>query len=310
MHTFWSAIFILAFVAAASDASPTYQLVWADEFSGTTINMTNWSYYLGIHATGANINTAESVMVKGGNLVITPTCQNGDIYSGRVETKRKVTMTQGRLEVRAKMPFGNWLWPAIWLWSQGGFTNELDLVEMAGYEPNMAEGSVHLYSANKSNPLVSYSNQRYTLLFDTTEDFHVYAMNWTSDTVSYSVDDIQIGSVNYKAMLPSENLSSDQMFVVLNAAVGGYYFGPEVPKDDATLCTDSSKWTPMLVDYARIYRDISREVATTETAIQITTQTIPPQNTHVGNIWITKNSFASKVQASFFCCLSLLILSL
>ncbi|KAJ3073667.1 hypothetical protein HDU98_000940 [Podochytrium sp. JEL0797] len=254
MNAFLSALFLLAAAAAPSDASPTYRLVWADEFSGKTLNMTNWSYYLGIHATGANINTAGSVTVKDGNLVITPRCRNSTIYSGRVETKRKVTMTLGRLEVRAKMPYGNWLWPAIWLWSQGGFTNELDLVEMAGYEPNMAEGSVHLYSANKSNPLVSYSNRRYPLPFDMTEDFHVYAMNWTSDTVSYSVDDIQIGSVNYKAMLPSENLSRTKMFLVLNAAVGGYYFGPEVPKNATDLCFDSKKWKPMLVDYARIYK--------------------------------------------------------
>ncbi|KAJ3066876.1 hypothetical protein HDU98_009863 [Podochytrium sp. JEL0797] len=241
---------------AGGATTPIYELTWSDEFSGTSLNMSNWSYYLGMHATGANINTAESVKVQNGNLVITPTCQDSDIYSARVETKRKVTMTQGRLEVRAKMPRGNWLWPAIWLWSQGGFTNELDLVEMAGYEPTKAEGSVHLYNADKSNPLVRYSS-RPTLPFDMTTGFHVYAMNWTSDTVSYSVDDIPFGSVNYTEMLPSQTLSRDKMFVVLNAAVGGYYFGPEVPNDAATLCADSKKWTPMLVDYARIYSDIS-----------------------------------------------------
>ncbi|KAJ3076283.1 hypothetical protein HDU98_004582 [Podochytrium sp. JEL0797] len=289
MIAFWSALFILA-AAAASDASPNYQLTWSDEFSGTSLNTTNWSYYLGTHVNESNINTAESATVQNGNLVITPTCQNSTIYSARVETKHSVTMTQGRLEVRAKMPRGNYLWPAIWLWSQTGHTNEIDVVQMAGYAPNMAEGSVHLYNQDPANPLVNDSS-RLTLPFDMTKEFHVFAVNWTSDTVSYSVDHILIGSVNYTEMLPSENLSRDKLFVVLNAAVGGYYFGPQVPTDTATLCADSNKWTPMLVDYARIYRDISGGVT-------------PPENTQTAIL--TSNGM--KISAWYFCGLSVLLI--
>ncbi|KAJ3076266.1 hypothetical protein HDU98_004565 [Podochytrium sp. JEL0797] len=254
MNAFWIIFFAIA-AATASKRPPTpkYQLTWSDEFSGTSLNMTNWSYYLGPHATESEINNAPSVTVQNGQLAITPTCQNGNIYSGRIQTYNKVTMTQGRLEVSAKMPFGNWMWPAIWLWSQNDTTNELDVLEMAGYDPNRPEGSVHLYNKDPANPLLTHSN-RPTLPFDMTTGFHVYAMNWTSDTVSYSVDDILIGSVNYTAMLPSQTLTTDKMFLVLNVAVGGYYFGPQVPTDAASLCTDSKQWTPMLVDYARIYK--------------------------------------------------------
>ncbi|KAJ3060923.1 hypothetical protein HDU98_003136, partial [Podochytrium sp. JEL0797] len=190
MNAFWT--IFLAIAAASTHATPKFQLTWSDEFSGTSLNMTNWSYYLGLHATESAINNAPSVTVQNGSLAITPTCQNGTIYSGRIQTYNKVTMNQGRLEVSAKMPFGNWMWPAIWMWSQDDTTNELDVLEMAGYQRKKAEGSVHLYNKYPANPLLTYSS-RPTLPFDMTTGFHVYAMNWTSDTVSYSVDDILIG---------------------------------------------------------------------------------------------------------------------
>ncbi|KAJ3075689.1 hypothetical protein HDU98_007246 [Podochytrium sp. JEL0797] len=234
-------------------AEPKYKLIWSDEFTGPTLNMDNWSYYLGIHATENSINTPENVCIRDGKLVITPTYDDGKIYSGRIETKDKVIVTQGcRLEVRAKMPRGTWMWPAIWLWSQWETCNELDLVEMAGYEPDKVEGSVHLYKEGGED--VAHSN-RITLPFDMTDEFHVYSMEWTADTIVYRVDDILVKDLNYAELYPPQTLTDDEMFVVLNVAVGGYYFGKdEVPKDNAVLAEDVDEWQPMLVDYARLYK--------------------------------------------------------
>lgn len=44
------------------------------------------------------------------------------VMSGRINTRGKKTIRYGKVEVRAKLPQGDWLWPAIWMLPEGNGT--------------------------------------------------------------------------------------------------------------------------------------------------------------------------------------------
>lgn len=114
---------------------------------------------------------SENVFVENGNLFIKataniegkvislPDSKEGErryqapVYSGRINTKGSASIKYGRVEVVAKMPKGDWLWPAIWMmpvrdtygpWPASG---EIDIAE--------SRGNNHTYSAGGNNVLSS-----------------------------------------------------------------------------------------------------------------------------------------------------------
>jgi len=60
--------------------------------------------------------------------------------SARVRTAERFSFKYGRTRIRARMPAGDWLWPAMWLlpenWVYGGWprSGEIDIVEIVGNE--------------------------------------------------------------------------------------------------------------------------------------------------------------------------------
>ena len=85
--------------------------------------------------TGASFYGCVRVSGAGGNIV-------NPVQSARLRTAKAFSMKYGRLEVRAQMPKGDWLWPAIWLmprWEQYGSwpaSGEIDVVESKGNAPS------------------------------------------------------------------------------------------------------------------------------------------------------------------------------
>ena len=104
----------------------TQSLVWSDEFnSGTAPDPAKWGYDIGTGSSGWGnnelqfyTNRPENVSVSGGTLKITAKREN---YSGsaftstRMLTKDKFSFKYGKVEARAKLPFGVGTWPAIWM---------------------------------------------------------------------------------------------------------------------------------------------------------------------------------------------------
>jgi beta-glucanase (GH16 family) len=75
------------------------------------------------------------------------------VYSGRINTKNKAQIKYGRVEVVAKMPKGDWLWPAIWMmpandnygpWPASG---EIDIAEGRGNNHTYSRGGVNVMSS-------------------------------------------------------------------------------------------------------------------------------------------------------------------
>lgn len=89
--------------------------------------------------------------------VATTNTTNGTIInpvkSGRINTKLGANIKYGRVEVTAKLPAGDWLWPAIWMlpthsaygvWPRSG---EIDIMESRGNNYTYPEGGSNIVSS-------------------------------------------------------------------------------------------------------------------------------------------------------------------
>ncbi|KAH8096817.1 concanavalin A-like lectin/glucanase domain-containing protein [Cristinia sonorae] len=132
------------------------------------------------------------------------------VKSARVNTKGKVNIRFGKVEVRAKLPKGDWLWPAIWMlpeddtiygpWPLGG---EMDIMEARGNGLEYgAQGLDFVRSSLNYGVLDAvqthifgwWSSKRKPY----NKDFHTYAMEWTPDWMRFYVDTKLQATINMK----------------------------------------------------------------------------------------------------------------
>lgn len=256
-----------------------YNLVWSDEFDGTEIDQTKWSFQIGdgcdvlvdnncgqfqdsVFLCGWGNNELqyytdrnENARVEDGNLVIEavreiPFYLNNYRYtSARLRTINKGDWTYGRVDVRAKMPIGRGLWPAVWMlptentygtWPCSG---EIDIMEYLGHQPQEILGTIH-YGHRSWN----YNSQYYSLEDGGTfaDDFHVFTLLWTENCIQFQVDGQNVGIPNTRSSVYPETFPFDQPFhMILNVAVGG-----NLPGNPDFTTTFPQR---MEVDYVRVY---------------------------------------------------------
>lgn len=240
-----------------ADAYPSMQLTWSDEFNGTQLNTTHWTYELGngcdvsICGWGNNelekyTNTAANSRLEGGKLFITALETAGSYTSARIKTQEKVKVKYGRIDVRAKLPKGQGIWPAIWMlgdnitslgWPACG---EIDIMELVGHQPAQAYGTVHY-----NNGGYQYSSSSKSLTTgDFSDQFHVFSIVWDKNKITWYIDneEFKIFTNAGVAGYPFNN----SFFFILNVAVGGNWPGPP----DANTVFPQE----MVVDYVRVFQ--------------------------------------------------------
>ncbi|KAI0475756.1 glycoside hydrolase family 16 protein [Xylariaceae sp. FL0804] len=83
-----------------------------------------------------------------GNATIVPPTR-----SGRVNTRKGATLKYGKVEVTAKLPQGDWLWPAIWMmpvedtYGDWPLSGEIDIVESRGNNYTYKQGGNNIVSS-------------------------------------------------------------------------------------------------------------------------------------------------------------------
>lgn len=150
----------------SSESYPGYKLVWSDEFNEQKLNKHEWNYETGTGSSGWGNNELENytsrpknIFLSSGNLVVAAHKEDygGNHYtSARITTQNKKTFTYGRVDIRAKLPVGHGLWPALWMlgnnissvgWPKCG---EIDIMELVGKNPRQIVGSFHWQKADGS----------------------------------------------------------------------------------------------------------------------------------------------------------------
>ncbi len=238
-----------------------YELVWEDEFEGTSGQLPDtakWAFDVGTDWGNSQLeydtDRKENCSLDGlGNLAIRvreESYAGSGFTSARISTKGLFEQTYGRFEARIQMPWGPGIWPAFWLlgsdvdtegWPECG---EIDIMEYRGQEPHLIHGTVHGpgYSGGASvTKSFSYPQSRFDL------DFHVYAVEWGSDFIQFFVDD------NLYQEIQPDDLTGDWVydhpfFIILNVAVGGSYVG--FPTSETPFPQK------MLVDYVKVYKEV------------------------------------------------------
>lgn len=210
--------------------SPTasWQLVWSDEFGGTSLDRAKWTPEESCWGGGNNerqcyTDRPENIEVSGGLLYLkarketftgpdrppeiaaSPNPQVTREYtSGKVRTRGLHAWKYGRIEVRAKVPAGQGMWAAVWMMPTDDFyggwplSGEIDILETVniGATCDECEGGV---GENRTVSALHFGDiapgNRYvdqkTPLPDfslPSDDFHTYAVEWGEGLIRFFVD--------------------------------------------------------------------------------------------------------------------------
>jgi beta-glucanase (GH16 family) len=253
--------------SAPQDTIPVpagWKLVWNDEFDGDAVDPYKWWFEVNGQGGGNNelqyyTSRRENAFVENGTLVIQAqkeqyTGPDGtrNYTSARIRTKYMGDWKYGRFEIRAKLPEGRGLWPAIWMmptdeaygaWPASG---EIDIMEELGQEPNKVYGTLHfggLVHASIGGSVVLPTS-------DFSGGFHVFKLEWDSTAVRWAVDDSLYFTATvddwYTTAAPGPAPFDKRFYMILNVAVGGNWPG----NPDAT--TEFPQ--RMAVDYVRVYQ--------------------------------------------------------
>ncbi len=248
--------------ASSPDHYDGYNLVWRDEFVGDVLNSADWSFENGNGCPdncGWGNNEGEyyrsdNTSIVNGHLVITAKKQQYggfDYTSSKFTTKGKQQFKFGRIDIRAALPEGKGIWPALWMlgsnidavgWPACG---EVDIMELTGDVPNRVVGTVH-YGANLAQHLYN-SVSKFASSDDSYQNkFHVYSINWENNLVQFLVDDVVYSTITPADLNGQPWPFNKYFYFIFNVAVGGAW--PGYP--------DSSTKFPqyLIVDYIRVFQ--------------------------------------------------------
>jgi beta-glucanase (GH16 family) len=248
-------VFFTFFIVIFSvQAQKSKTLVWEENFNGTELNMENWSFELGdgcpdICGWGNNerqIYRKDYLKLEDGMLVITADKVGDHYYSSKINTKDKFEFQYGIAEIRAKVPGGQGIWPAIWMlggnisevgWPASG---EIDIMEFVGKQPDSIHTTLHTPESHGDT-----FNTKVTRVENVTEDFHVYKIDWSKDAIKFFIDNQLVYNFSPKVKNEETYPFRHPFYFLLNMAVGGNFGGPEVD--------DSIFPKKFYIDYIKVY---------------------------------------------------------
>lgn len=260
-------LFLTIFLFGISATGQT--LVWSDEFDYTgAIDSEKWhhqtllpngqSWYNGEiqHYT----NRIENSFVSDGTLKIMAIRENftqqgvtKEFTSARLNSK--FAFTYGRVEVRARLPFGVGTWPAIWTLGQnitepGGYfysefgttpwpaCGEIDIMEHWGMNQDYISSATHTPSSYGGTVNVGGR-----FVDNVSTEFHVYRLEWSETRLIFSVDN-QVHYIYEPSEQNMETWPFDlNQYILLNVAI--------LPDIIPTGFTQDA----MEIDYVRVYQN-------------------------------------------------------
>ena len=273
----WTWVLLLVLASTSAQAAD-WKLVWSDEFDKPgQPDSTKWNYEEGFirnqerqFYTRARL---ENARVEDGMLVIEA---RKEPFAAPVRTSRKKSVkktdkqpemaeytsaslttlgkadwTFGRIEVRAKLPNGRGMWPAIWTlgtnigqvgWPTCG---EIDIMENVGFDPDVIHANIHTKSYNHA---IRTNKGSRIVIPKPHQDFHVYAIEWRPERIDFFVDKTKYFTFDNEGKGTDAWPYDKPQYLILNIAVGGAW-GGQKGIDDGIFPQR------MYVDYVRVYQD-------------------------------------------------------
>lgn len=236
-----------------------YELVWYDEFNGLSLNANDWVFETGdgcprLCGWGNNelqYYRRENAWVSDGTLIIearNQPYQNREYTSARIKTQNKQSFQYGRIDIRALLPKGQGIWPALWMlgsdiqtvgWPKCGEIDIMELIGGAGRD-NRVHGTLHWYNNGHV-----HTGRGYTLpsgIF--ADEYHVFSIRWDENKIKWYVNDVHFQTIDITLAHMTE--FHKDYFFIFNIAVGGNWPGSP---DETTVFNQQMK-----VDYVRVFQ--------------------------------------------------------
>lgn len=250
--------------------APAAPATFADEFGGPNIDGSRWRFDTSRNAAGwynnerqyYSASRSRNARVAKGALIIEAHRERlskarfrdwgGQSYSSARLVSRKA-FGFGFYEVRAKLPCGRGIWPAIWLlppdgkWPDAG---EIDIMEMVGWDPNVIHATLHSGAFNHAKGTQRGAQRRVPT---SCTAFHRYQLDWRPDAITIGID----GRAHMRVANNQPGGSAAWPFtrpyhLILNVAVGGDW-GGQKGVDDAPFPQR------MTIDYVRYWAPSQRQ---------------------------------------------------
>jgi len=204
-----------------------------------------------------------NVYVRDGRLVITAFEQmisSKPFTSARIDTLGKQSFGFGRLVVRAQMPSGRGVHPAIWLrrvskpGENSGIYGEIDLAEFVGHRPDRVFTNLHT-NATRQRPdkkgIVTSESQDGAIVPDVSNRMVEYAVDRTADGIAFYADGKQTGRT-FTPVAGGKDAwpfaEDDEYYVIANMAIGdrwaGGLEGVDIASDPWQMQVESMRFYP------------------------------------------------------------------
>jgi len=262
-------IFLLSLFISSSCISQNWDLIWSDEFNGTSLNPEFWThergngFVNGLSGWGngeLQYYQEENATVANGELTIQVRHEPQGIAdeftnfvpyyysSSRIITQNKFEFLYGKVEARIKTMDGQGLWPAFWMLPGGCWpeTGEIDIMEQWGNDgpTNVTTGAAHLGNCGGGS---TYTVNSQTISSGSyADEYHVYSVIWSENSIAWYVDDILFHSVTPQSYPSNLNwpFNENDWFLILNLAITSGGPNGNTPFPNA-----------IKVDYVRVYQD-------------------------------------------------------
>jgi beta-glucanase (GH16 family) len=238
------------------------RLVFRDEFSGNSLDLTRWRYDIARNQQGwfnhekQYYSAGQNLRVRNGALTIEARHESSKRYAdsgGQNYTSAKIVSkaawTYGYYEIRAKLPCAPGTWPAIWMlpkviskWPDEG---EIDIMEQVGAEPNLIYSTLHTKAYNHT---IGTQRSAQRLVPTSCTRFHVYQLDWRPDSITIGVDGRGILRHSRKPSDGTAEWPFNQPFdLILNLAIGGDWASQKG-------IADSAFPQRLQIDYVRVWQ--------------------------------------------------------
>ena len=267
-------LYIIVFLSINSLSAQNWQLVWEDDFNGSSLDQSKWIHDIG---TGSQYGMwgwgngekqyyqSQNTTVDSGIATITVKEEPNGIIdswsatsyfsSSKITTKGLFNFRYGKVEARIKTIDGQGFWPAFWMLPSNGSwpcDGEIDIMEQWGndYLTNSTSGAAHLGTCPYSSSTHFYeTSSSYISSGSYADDFHTYSVIWKEDTITWYVDEIELFSLNPSSYwsIPSQSawpFNANEWYIMINLAI------TQAGPNSNTVFPNQ-----MEIDYVRVYQE-------------------------------------------------------
>jgi beta-glucanase (GH16 family) len=267
-------IFFLISLFVFSSNAQNWQLVWEDDFNGSSLNQSKWVHDIGTGSqygmwgwgngelqyyqpqnTTLNNGIAKIEVKEEPNGIIDSWSATSYFSSSKITTKGLFNFRYGKVEARIKTIDGQGFWPAFWMLPSNGSwpcDGEIDIMEQWGndYLTNSTSGAAHLGTCPYSQSTHFYeTSSSYISSGSYADDFHTYSVIWKEDTITWYVDETELFSLNPSSYwsIPSQSawpFNANEWYLMINLAI------TQAGPNSNTVFPNQ-----MEIDYVRVYQE-------------------------------------------------------